>query len=60
MSLDRCKTCEDIIDTDFDCGFYDFSYKANDMHGHCEKCRDDIYDKLTPAEQDQHERRVYG
>ena len=60
MSMDRCKTCEEIIDTDFDCEFYDFSYLANDMGGHCQSCRDNLYEQMSEAQQADHEKRLYG
>lgn len=60
MSMDRCCTCSDIVDTDFDDCFYDFSYKVDDRGGHCENCRDDLYEKMTETEQALHEKRVYG
>lgn len=51
MSLDRCTKCGDVVDTDNHPEFYDFAYKVNDMGGHCENCRDDIYESLTPVQQ---------
>lgn len=60
MSMDRCTKCADLVDTDFDCEFYDFSYLVNDMGGHCEQCREDIYENLTEFEQIEHEKRTYG
>lgn len=60
MSLDRCKTCERIVDTDAFPEFYDFSYLVNDMGGYCESCRDDIYDTFTPEQIANHERKIYG
>lgn len=60
MSMDRCSQCGEIVDTDFDCSFYDFTYKINGMGGHCENCRDGFMEKMTDAEQAEHERRIYG
>lgn len=60
MSMDTCKKCGEFVDTDFDCQFYDLAYKVNDMGGHCENCRDDIYENMTDAEQAEHERKTYG
>lgn len=60
MSMDRCTTCENITDTDFDCEFYDFSYLVNDMGGHCASCRDNLYENMTELQQADHERRLYG
>ena len=60
MSMDRCAACSSLVDTDVDCSFYDFSYKINDMGGHCENCRDNIMQDMTEAQQDEHEKRIYG
>lgn len=60
MSLDRCMRCGDIVDTDIDCQFYDFSYTNNDGYGgHCEDCRDTIYSHMNDAEKTDHERKIY-
>lgn len=60
MSMDRCAKCSDIVDTDFDTEFYDFAYKINDIGGHCEYCRDKFYEEMSDAEQEAHEKRIYG
>lgn len=61
MSMDRCTKCSDIVDTDFDCSFYDFDYTTPKGYGgHCEPCRDDIYEAMTEAQQTEHEKRIYG
>lgn len=58
--MDRCAKCSDIVDTDIDCCFYDFTYKINGMGGHCQNCRHEMYEAMTEAEQAEHEKRVYG
>jgi hypothetical protein len=58
--MDRCSKCERLVDTDFDCGFYDFAYKVNDMGGHCEWCRDEFLEAMNDKEQSEHEKRIYG
>lgn len=56
MSMDCCKKCDAFVDTDLDCQFYDFSYKVNDMGGHCANCRDDFMEQMSEAEQAAHEK----
>jgi hypothetical protein len=61
MSMDKCTDCGAIVDTDDDCNFYDFDYTTKKKYGgHCESCRDDIYDQMTEAQQAEHEKRIYG
>ena len=61
MSIDTCTTCGDLVDTDDFPEFYDFSYTIKKGYGgHCESCRDDIYDAMTEAQQAEHEKRTYG
>lgn len=58
--MDRCVSCSELTDTDFDCQFYDFAYLIKDMNGHCSGCRDDLYEKMTATQQAEHERKTYG
>ena len=61
MSMDRCTHCGEIVDTDDFPEFYDFTYRTPKGYGgHCEGCRNDIYESMTPAEQAEHEERTYG
>ena len=66
MSMDRCTQCSHIVDTDFDTEFYDFAYLTennmgrNGYGGHCESCREAIYNAMTPAQQAEHEKKIYG
>ena len=60
MSMDRCVKCGDLVDTDDFPEFYDFAYLVDDMGGHCEPCREAIYDKMTDEQQAQHEKKIYG
>ena len=60
MSMALCSGCSGFVDTDDDPAFYDFTHKTNDFGGHCDSCRDRIYEEMTEAEQAEHERRIYG
>ncbi len=61
MSMDRCTTCGHVADTDEDCNFYDFDYTTPKGYGgHCESCREAIYNAMTPAQQAEHEKKIYG
>lgn len=61
MSMATCRVCASFVDTDEEPEFFDFTYTtANGYGGHCESCRNEIYDAMSEAEQAEHERRTYG
>lgn len=61
MSMDRCTDCSQVVDTDSDVNFYDFDYvTAKGYGGHCESCRDSLLGNMNNAQQDAHEKRIYG
>jgi hypothetical protein len=61
MSMDRCTKCGDIVDTDFDCSFYDFTYTLpKEIGGHCVNCREAMMETMTDAQQAEHEKRVFA
>lgn len=41
MSIDHCTKCSDMVDTDRDCDFYEFTDK-DCPGGYCERCRAEI------------------
>ena len=61
MSMASCIHCGHFVDTDNEPEFYDFNYKTiSGYGGHCENCRDEIYEAMTEAEQAAHEKKIYG
>lgn len=60
MSMACCSSCSYISDTDADVEFYNFTYRFDGMGGHCARCRCDMMEKMTDAQIDAHEKRIYG